>query len=789
MERSNEFSSFLYQNKRNMYKLFFCILFSCIFEFTIFGQYITLQGRQFKDEHGGDFYPVVCNYLLSLPYVENNGTYDFVIAPSHHYGGSALDEYGPPLSDAINKLFVDFTEIKNMGFNSVRLMAILKKDNDTNKTYPGYQNGFFSWETQYCPVNAEFVDYQFRITRPYSSDLNLQKLLNQYHQVIQKAADAGLYVILVPSGGLDLFKDQSEVDDYQNLLLEFCDSLRYETNLLAWDLINEPFIDDKTDRLKGDVCAWTTQLYNTIHTVDSNHLITIGGCIILDIPEWDPSVLKIDFWSPHVYPPNKPRLPLLLNSALEKVTNDIIWLANNCPIPWIIGEAGFVAEDDDSTHFVWGTEAEQAIYAQQTLDTVRNAGGSGYAWWQFQHVCWYSTPPWTFLQNHNFGSDDYYEDIQSYYQNNFGLLGAGDPPYASLEKPVVDVFQSYLDENNQPPGMGTQPVANNYGLTGTNPNHRLKISGTVVDAETHLPIKDAIVFGKNFLQVLLLDDPTSDDPTILIPRSIENEQYTFTNDSGQFTFIPYDYINPITNEAILELKFTCAGCEQYIVGINRPYNNPPIFYENIDPYDKNGDTIELRRNVFEYEKTINNVVIDIAPPQVNFSAWNKLTLNNVTVVGNGSQGGISDMTARTEIQINIEFDAQRGSDVHIFLSEFFRDCNSLIPYKSGWNNNYQQGYMDSELKIKEIDLNFINEDDKVSVFPNPSTGKMTISIHNTEKPAAYLVLVFNMYGSIINQFKCSEFAKFDLTGYPKGVYTLSAYTDQTFIGSCKIVLY
>ncbi len=65
--------------KRTLLSLFIC----GIFVITMQGQYVTIEGRQFKDENGEGFYPVVCNYEADIIH-DSVGNYN--IAPSGAYG-------------------------------------------------------------------------------------------------------------------------------------------------------------------------------------------------------------------------------------------------------------------------------------------------------------------------------------------------------------------------------------------------------------------------------------------------------------------------------------------------------------------------------------------------------------------------------------------------------------------------------------------------------------------------------------------------------------------------------
>ena len=114
-------------------------------------------------------------------------------------------------------------------------------------------------------------------------------------------------------------------------------------------------------------------------------------------------------------------------------------------MPWIIGETSFAAIDDEwygsaDRHYpevngeldgsLNGEHFNQKSYAQEMLAYVRDCGGSGFSWWEFQELSW-GNP-----------TDD-----------GYGLLRHGEAitDYSAIRKPVVDAFENYLDVNGEPP--------------------------------------------------------------------------------------------------------------------------------------------------------------------------------------------------------------------------------------------------------------------------------------------------------------------------------------------------
>lgn len=144
----------------------------------------------------------------------------------------------------------------------------------------------------------------------------------------------------------------------------------------------------------------TSAWYDAIKSSDPNHLITIGGSPALDYLEWDPGVMKIDFYSPHIYPKEYQYEGYVQDYAFSRVLNNMLLLDKICPMPWMIGETGHSAIDD-FYKTVHGTEwlpftymppdvdgnlNDQKTYADKTLAGVRNCNASGYTWWNYRKI-------------------------------------------------------------------------------------------------------------------------------------------------------------------------------------------------------------------------------------------------------------------------------------------------------------------------------------------------------------------------------------------------------------------
>ena len=93
-----------------MRKLFFVIPLIFGLYINTYSQYITLRERQFYDETGQPFYPVMCNYMLDITYPPGVLS-DLYLTPIAGYGLTSDHDYGPAVSDNMTQILNDFNQI------------------------------------------------------------------------------------------------------------------------------------------------------------------------------------------------------------------------------------------------------------------------------------------------------------------------------------------------------------------------------------------------------------------------------------------------------------------------------------------------------------------------------------------------------------------------------------------------------------------------------------------------------------------------------------------------------
>ena len=730
-------------------------------------QYITLEGRQFKNG-AQDFYPVVCNYNFMLTYnVATPGASDFYLSRINGYGPGdpsigIFPNYDFECSNqatAYSELIADFTKIKSIGFNSIRVTGIgpVKVDTDS-VSVPGFKTTAFRNIHPIWDGGNTIINYN----SPYHTNTMTQTVLLPFIDLILQAADScNLKVILITGGG-DVTNTATDANDYASLLKEIANHLKNNTALLAYDLYNEPAYN-QVPIYKEKVCEYTKLWYDTIKRSDPNHLITIGGVGTADAWNWDPAVMKIDFYSVHMYPYTRPYENYSPSDALERWKGIILWSRSNSPMPWIIGETGFSAYDDyyymDSInynpaqwapHYVsppltMGDSVQQATFAQNSLDFVRNCGGSGYSWWNFQENWW--TPN---------------------MEDGLGLFRHGNINNPGTKKPVVDVFDNYPDP---PPAPQSWSYPNNY-YDPDNWDHYCpppcdgwykKVHGTITESGTSNPISNAVLSAWVYYRNI-------NDTINTYPNS--GSTYTYSDDNGAYSINPQ---YPFSDGSIYNfIGITASGADAHWPGSSVP-QAPWLYNDALNFYP------------FRYDLTVNNETVTAANSR-NFQGWSTLTVNSlsgssVTVDSNA----VSEFTARDGVTINGIFTAALGSNVYIYCKSTFPECNDYSGFKSMHINNSVPDETQSENteNEKQMDVNFIPESKYsfLDIYPNPGNGIFTLNLRtNKEDNPIMQVNIFDITGScVFKETMTNSFTNLDLSFLSKGIYYFHATTkDDSF---------
>ena len=136
--------------------------------------------------------------------------------------------------------------------------------------------------------------------------------------------------------------------------------------LWAYDLMNEPlYFDPKPNRDKCDAVSVVCEWRQMVRANAPHQLFTVATSEPIEVFEWDPSMLPVDFMEMHTYHP-------------MRVQAEMWWYSHYCGKPWMVGETGLPADDDSVPY-----EAQmQFLFCTYRYAKINNA--CGYGWWEFQ---------------------------------------------------------------------------------------------------------------------------------------------------------------------------------------------------------------------------------------------------------------------------------------------------------------------------------------------------------------------------------------------------------------------
>jgi len=702
--------------------------------------FIHLKGKQFVDENGQDFFPMICNYDLHLAFDQNSSANPppIFITPTAWYNGSDAFECNDVVS-CNTEFNLNFQEIADMGFNGIRFTGwhpIIEFDaNDVANGITINAHGSNVWTTTY-PVYFDAAS----INTPNLLSFEWSLILNIYDQLLTQAAavttDSGdpLKVILL-FGAIKQFENQSSVDLYMKFMSVIANHLKNYTNLLAYDLYNEPGemknwpatgVPEKTW-----VCNTVNDLYDAVKNYDPNHLITLGGFGLHDVTTYDANMLKLDFYSLHVYPKGPDKGMQNLQDQWNGVMGELYWLSQTCNMPIIIGETGFRSKAGYGMSAGFdGDLNEMSTYMEYSLQTMLDCGYSGFSWWYFQDKANSMVPI-----------------------HHWGLLSAGSAPFAPLRKPAISKVQSFNPQAPANPCLTPSNYTNPFNFQDPNP-----LTGQVRYHNGSI-VQDAYIygFGKYYNSQGRIDDFSS---------------YTFTGENGGFTLYKKPFVDPIFPPPYFpNIRISAAGASVVLYGSWSGQSN------DITIPVPGGNIYNLTYFNFDYDQTLRNDVIPSSSYR-KMKGWSSLSMSDILIEGQGTFGATADFTARNEINIHDTFHAQQGSETHIFTSPTWSECADVINLNRIASPHVGQYSASLE---REIELSFTGSAwENVQAFPNPSHGTFSVRISSgIELPASYTIL--DSFGKRLTSGLMNERAMtLDLSGEAPGLYLLSVLSENHY---------
>jgi hypothetical protein len=753
--------------------------------------YVTLKGRQFYDQQGNPFFPMVMNYHIDIVH-DQAGNPQFKIVRSTAYGTmGCLLEGGYSFIDCENSLAEDFAKLHQIGFNTVRI---------TGGLTPHHNNGSLGFHTLSglydfaADPNPNFCNSKitFNLNSPYTN-ADAQNLFALIAAFMDIAQSNNMKVILLCTDGSDKSYDDRGTDDanaldYAAYLTQLAAHIYDKPALLAYDLYNEPHwnvYDHNLTQSKQKVCEYVGWWYDAIKASDQNHLITIGGTDVGDVLDWDGNIMKVDFISMHLYPVFPDYENHDLTKAVTRVLDFIYWCSNALQRPWIIGETGLSASPDACINSYPGATdgdyTDQYNYMASVLPAMRDCGGSGFSWWEFMDVHWYCIPAAVCSSctycNICGSSPSTPDEIHGNY---WGLLQYSDPvngSYPSSADKDATAFTTAFNEGNGTPAPApcTAPSANYpdpYNCGIFNPTHHNAVTGTIVDNDGN-PIKGGVVQALSWRYTTDPNGFPYDGDEI----NYHTWFYYYADDNGNFEVIPYNDVNT-GQDRIIYVRGSAPGAEKFERGEAYGTVNPDG-WSDVQMQPAALGNITLKNVNFQYNGVFDGENVPASTTK-NLKGWNSVTVSNTTI------DGIGDITAREEIHINSEFHASAGSEVHIFPSDAFMDCDATSTFL-----RMAQNHADNEAQAaitKQIEIDFKKDlKPDVSIIPNPNSGLCAIEILNSENANA-VISIKSLFGYELKRLTTTEKnISLDLHNFSKGIYFVEAVFENNKITKKLII--
>jgi hypothetical protein len=695
---------------------------SYIFLFLIAGllnqahaQFVRMEGRKFM-LNDQEFYPIVLNYGVQLTantdtpqqvnelYLTPNGGYDRLTQSEFE----CTDE-----ATADQQLLEHFQLTRAMGFNAIRVgvNAVNRRGVDGTRYYTLSVRPNLAWHADYS-IYLDYPDLQ----SPWS-----MRYFDLVGHLLDLADSADLKVILLTGGRVgyepynpnDIWQPYNATDAaaYATFLQRLGEELAYHPALMAYDLWNEPIWgDDNTEDLpKSTTCTWTSMWYDALRAHDSVHLVTLGGANRHELSSWDPAMMKLDFYSPHIYPLSIYFDGYSAAAAFERVDDEICWTGSTCPMPWLVGEISFAANDDttdyhtdpnvisldaDPLHhqppWMMGDEHTQRDYWVSSLDAVRRYGGSGYSWWKFQDErgdCFSTDEP---LPKNPWAVNGEWMGVLSY--------GNGST-IRWREKLIVDTLEDYV----LPPVPAQFPDVPASYYDPWQPNTAILRQGQVRSSSPdHLSVQNALISGAYQYSL-----PIQVNDTLTDTWWVEARVFNPTDANGNWVYRSAPLPDPDTSFGEWEHSWTApprvvaSGQAQWVYTVPENY-----IQQTIMPFD-----LVFADQIITQPKDI--------------KSWSTMEVANISI------GQVPvDFHDRDVIHIASEFHAPSGSTVHIWNERTWPDCASDTYHRPEMTISASTPMAAPMIlragPIRELELQFAIQEVAMEVFPSPCQGPLTV---------------------------------------------------------------
>lgn len=392
--------------------------------------FVQLKNNQFYYQDS-IFYPIMLNYVTYIRKIGN----EYVISPDKEYDHPTIWE-GNTKDSVLHVLRGHLTLIKELGFNSIRLV---------------FRTGLNRFQEK-----QEILIYSNGQKENLPLIGNEKVIFECANQFLSIADSLGLKVMY-------LLEPPIDHPVLENFTIQLLEHFKNHSVIFAYDFFNEPLYFDnenlphnERNRSKKDAFRIVAKWHDIMRKHAPYQLFTIGFSEPIEVFEWDPSVLPVDFVQMHTYHPL--RFP-----------NEVYWYCNYVKKPIMIGETSLPADNDSITY------EEQRQFMIDAFKYAKDYGCVGFGWWQFQEVQWGNYEhDFTALINHK---------GQTEVQNGKYIIQGSLKP-AALEVKNLLNYQSNEKKN--------QKWVNYYNMLGYK---NIVLKGKVVEKGTGKPIEGAVIRG------------------------------------------------------------------------------------------------------------------------------------------------------------------------------------------------------------------------------------------------------------------------------------------------------
>jgi len=416
---------------KSFFYLIICLLIGLIFltqcnekSAPINKNFVSIKDNKFF-VNDSLYFPIMLNYVICIREIDKTPVV------------SSLKQYENPDIYEANNLIENETQlrghlqlIKDMGFNSIRLV--------------------------FDRMGTDSIGFYYGEDKRYYINNDYESILNAMENYLKIVSEYDLKVMF-------LIRRPVENKDLENFTIKILTRFKDITTIFAYDFFNEPLYFDNIDKPSGkmfrekkDAIEIVENWAKMIDKYAPNQLLTIGFSEPLEVFEWDPSVLPVDFIAFHTYNP-------------LRVPNEIYWYSKYTNKPWMIGETALPADNDSIPY------EHQQLFMREVYQRIIDCNGAGLGWWEFQELNYsHFEAKYTGLLNH--------EAITTTKDGKYKIIGT--------VKPAVKEIENFIKYKKK----DCDCKSNYYNMIGYK---NIVLTGKIINETTNKPVEGAVIRGWN----------------------------------------------------------------------------------------------------------------------------------------------------------------------------------------------------------------------------------------------------------------------------------------------------